>query len=223
MKYFRAVLAVVFAFTIGVLACSCSFMNKSYEATSDEFFDFISVSGGYAVAAKEGVEMPKNVYLPKTHEGETVVAVADGGFYNVDLESITIPSCIRKIGKGAFLTCASLKRVNVENGLAEIAEYAFGYCEQLYSFDFVKSLKTIGNSAFKGTDLTSVDLTLGVESIGSDAFRDCKNLSVIKIGKQVTFIGENAFTGVNNIADIVISEFNASYEVVDGKIVQKNA
>lgn len=55
-------------------------------------------------------------------------------------------------------------------------------------------INEIGNNAFKDClNISSVRIPNSVKSIGSDAFSGCKKLSLINIPSSVTFIGQNAF------------------------------
>ena len=76
--------------------------------------------------------------------------------------------------------------------------------------DFIlpTSTRIIEDEAFTEIDATSIELGDNVESIGSRAFANCKNLQQIIIPKSVVEISENAFEGCN---DVVIVGASGSY------------
>ena len=72
--------------------------------------------------------------------------------------------------------------------------------------DNIYSVTTIGNSAFYGSDLTSIAIPESVTSIGGRAFGDCSSLTSIIIPKSVTSIGYSAFGGCGSLTTITIPE-----------------
>lgn len=71
---------------------------------------------------------------------------------------------------------------------------------------------TIGDSAFAGFELTELNLPDSVKNIGTDAFRNCQNLTSIVIPSSVTWIGQSAFAFCCNLGDI---KFSNELEDVD--------
>ena len=69
------------------------------------------------------------------------------------------------------------------------------------------SVTSIGSEAFKDcSNLTSITIPDSVTSIGSEAFKDCSNLTSITIPDSVTSIGSEAFKGCSNLTSITIPE-----------------
>lgn len=64
------------------------------------------------------------------------------------LESIEIPSSVRKIGKYAFFNCKSLNKIILNEGIVELGESSFANNESLESITLPNSLKTIKSNAF---------------------------------------------------------------------------
>ena len=83
-------------------------------------------------------------------------AFADSGFSTVDMKSASL---LTEIPRDAFYACTALSKVVLPE---------------------VGSVKLIGNSAFYGTKLRNICL-LGVEYIGSNAFRSCYYLKSITV------------------------------------------
>ena len=69
----------------------------------------------------------------------------------------------------------------------------------------------IGNGAFKGKKQISGEIALPntIISIGNEAFYECTNLSIIRLGQSLKSIGNSAFLGCNYLKTI---RFNNSLE-----------
>ena len=63
---------------------------------------------------------------------------------------------------------------------------------------------TIGDKAFSGCGLTSMDVPSGVTSIGNSAFTYCTGLTTCTIGSGVTSIGNSAFRNCSSLTRIII-------------------
>lgn len=62
----------------------------------------------------------------------------------------------------------------------------------------------IGTRAFKGNAITEVSIPNSVTHIGSEAFRECPNLTSITIPDSVTIIGNRAFLDCANLTSVII-------------------
>ncbi len=60
-----------------------------------------------------------------------------------NVESVTIPDYVTKIGEGAFKSCKSLKSVVIPPSVTEIDDYAFFNCTSLSSVIIPESDKSI--------------------------------------------------------------------------------
>lgn len=61
----------------------------------------------------------------------------------------------------------------------------------------------IASSAFTGSKITKVTIPASITKIGNAAFKNCKKLKTVTIGKNVTQIGNEAFRGTS-VAKITI-------------------
>ena len=72
-----------------------------------------------------------------------------------------------------------------------------------------KSVKSIKESAFQQSAITSIILPEGLETIQDNVFFNCENLKSINIPNTLTYIGNQAFYGSNNIERVDIADMSA--------------
>ena len=111
------------------------------------------------------------------------------------LESVTLPSTLRKIGRGTFSYCNKLRRISLPEGLERIGPecfldsgleeiwlpssvravgaMAFKFCKELRRVQFSDGLEMIGAGAFAKSGIASVVLPSSVKTIGGHAFAKC--------------------------------------------------
>jgi hypothetical protein len=165
----------------------------------------------------------KDVKIPKTINGRTVLAIGDGAFANNQLISVTIPDSVNSIGKGAFEWCTNLTSVTIPNGVTSIGDSAFKCCFNLTSVTIPNSVTSIGGWAFSAcTSLISVTIPSRVTSIGDSAFWGCTSLTSVTIPDSVTSIGNGAFDGCTSLTAINVVADNLAYISENGVLYNKN-
>ena len=138
---------------------------------------------------------------------DTVTEIGSNAFYNcTSLKSVTIqdnkPSCVKKIGRQAFMFCSELTdipildsvteigsesfhqcekldTVTIPEGVTSVADCTFSYCYSLHTVTLPDSVTAIEERAFTGTALTQIHIPANVAQIGTDAFSECFALSTI--------------------------------------------
>lgn len=92
------------------------------------------------------------------------------------------------------------KVVYSETATTELPSYSYQNCKSLTEITLPTALTAIGDQAFLGSGLTSIDIPAGVTSIGTSTFNGCSSLATVKMGDNVTKIGDMAFynAGVKN-------------------------
>lgn len=138
---------------------------------------------------------------------DTVTEIGSNAFYNcTSLKSVTIhdnkPSCVKKIGRQAFMFCSELTdipildsvteigsesfhhcekldTVTIPEGVTSVADGMFRYCYSLHTVTLPDSVTAIEERAFTGTALTQIHIPANVAQIGTDAFSECFALSAI--------------------------------------------
>lgn len=155
-------------------------------------------------------------------EDSKLETLGDGVFYNCDnLESINIPSTLKKLGSCAFFLNDNL-----------ICEYDdiygvkyLGNKENPYLilYDSVGSsitecvvnenCKFINDYAFTYcSKLASVTIPEGVMSIGDSAFYSCSILKSLYIPSTVCYIGDATLNCSSSIEEIIVAESNPYYD-----------
>lgn len=88
--------------------------------------------------------------LPETIDGYRVTALYEYAFsYWRSLTDLTLPKTLKTIGSYAFNNCLSLRRIEIPEGVTELAANAFS-ASGLEIIILPKSVKKIGNKAFDG-------------------------------------------------------------------------
>ena len=165
--------------------------------------------------------MPINTSI-KIEEG--TIGIVYGAFYNCDnLASITIPNSITSIPNNTFNGCTSLKSVIFQDGNKELRlgykyEKISGSLSGNYSPLFedcpIETLYIGRNIIYYSSQYTafeynktlkSVVVGDSVLSIKGDMFNGCWNLTSIKIGKNVSRIGD-AFDNCSSLKEIIFED-----------------
>jgi hypothetical protein len=121
------------------------------------------------------------------------------------LEFVFFPSNIRTIGEGAFLYCLKLTTVVFSEGLVNIEPLAFAVTG-LRSLSIPSTVLAIGQFAFYGNPLVTVNLFDGLQIIGNGTFALNFNLREVEIPSTVSTIGYQAFYGCSNLTTVVLNE-----------------
>ena len=196
--------------------------------------------------AFEECESLKQVKLPR---GLKVISVAV--FRGcTSLKAVDIPNSVESIHDNAFVNCTSLKKIELPRGLTSIYAKAFYKCIKLRKINLPEGLKEIGEDAFRDTAfdrkviqgphyiqkvycgsilmlpsdfrlkpdtlglaakaffldkrLQHIDLPDSLANIGNECFSGCENLASIVIPDKVEKIGERAFSACYALEEITI-------------------
>ena len=126
---------------------------------------------------------------------------------------ITPTNIWRSIGDEAFSGCTSLSSVRFETGTVYyigVGEESFLNCSSLTSYAFGTYMRSIGNNAFKGAGLTSLNINPSNTQenlvIGDYAFADCTDLETAAITKNFypTTLGAHCFDGDTSLTSITL-------------------
>ncbi len=191
----------------------------------------VETIGPYAFA---GLTALTEIELPSTLE-----AIEYGAFFGcTSLKTVKGLENVKLINKYAFQNCAIETPLTLTS-IHAIGDYAFAGNEELESISFGKSLSSIGAYAFADNkSLTTFDTSLcgnikygpyvlmgstSIEEIAMNtsvipagAFYNCAKLKKVSIGKDVSTIGEYAFSGTA-LTSFDVVDGNTAYKTLNGK------
>jgi len=140
-------------------------LSKGVENEADEF-TYETGNSGVTITGYNG--NAKDVIIPKTINGEPVVAIGRIAFLRKKLTSVTLPNTVTTIGNNAFSY----------NRLTELT--------------LPNSVITVEYGAFSNNRLTNINLPNSLISIGMRTFAD-NRLKTINIPDSIEYIGDAAF------------------------------
>lgn len=105
--------------------------------------------------------------------GRKIVKIGNYAFNGTGLKSVTIPSSIKSIGVGAFISCSNLSSIIIEENVKEIPDKAFFSCTSLISITSkAVTPPVMGESVFSDETYTMASLTVPEGSV--DAYKTAK-------------------------------------------------
>ena len=124
-----------------------------------------------------------------------VTSLDDNVFYGcASLKTVQLPDGLEQIGKSCFERCTALTGMNIiPNSVTSLGSGAFSGCTALANVTLPSGLTSIPNTLLSQTAIESIVIPSGVTSIGTSAFYSCPKLKTIDIPSGVTSIGNSAF------------------------------
>ncbi len=134
---------------------------------------------------------------------DTLERIGVGSFLDSTVQTVNFGSGVTRIGEYAFNGCTGLTSVSIPSSVTEIAVGAFFRCSRLSSIAFAEGLTTIGMGAFQQTALTNITFPSSLTSIGVAAFNKL-GLQTVNFGAntQLTEIGSQAFYNNYNLTSV---------------------
>lgn len=201
-----------------------------YSATSSVGITIPTTIGNYSVKTISRYAFRDNDYITSVSIPDSITTIEDEAFRMCSsLSSVTIGSGVSYIGNLAFAGCTKLKTINVSASnpyfttdsktvLFNKAKTRLFFCIPLKSgaYTVPSTVKTIENSAFLQSNITSVVIPDSVTSIGVGAFKMCDYLTNVTLSKNIVEIPNEAFFSCDltsvDIPDSVISIGNNAFE-----------
>lgn len=173
----------------------------------------LSDDGEFYIVSGLGTEKRVFFSVPSEHDGKPVKEIANYAFQGCsDIEGVTIPNGVTRMGKYAFQGCSSLEEITIpfigaekDGKINNKFTHIFGNIPSSLKKVVILDGTSILEKAFYNCwGLSSITLPDTVTSIGTSAFEGCFNLKSITIPSGVASIGSNAFCGCNYLTNITI-------------------
>ena len=145
----------------------------------------------------------------------SVISIRDYAFRScTSLTSIEIPSSVAWMSGLTFSGCSGIEEILVESG--NTVYDSRGNCNAIIRTSdnalirgckntvIPNSVTSIGNHAFSGCGLTSIEIPDFITWLGNGAFQECSSLTSVTIGNSVTEINSFTFNGCSSLASITI-------------------
>lgn len=196
------------------------------DATASTEFEIATVADGISITGYLGSDV--DIVIPSQINNQPVVEIGTSAFANKALESVLIPSSIKRIKTRAF-DSNRLTEIDLSN-VEEIGEYSFAnnrlasvktanltriptgafMQNKLLTVIIDGNVEIIGAQAFSNNLLKTVDIPEGVIQIGTKAFYN-NEISTLYLGSTVSSIGDDGFDFQEGFeAGIVFIEGNFS-------------
>ncbi len=142
--------------------------------------------------------------------GKNITEIPDKFFEYSEFDEITFRGAPVRIGSRAFYGCTALSRLELGDKLTYIGSEAFsGLTETEITLDS-SNVTEIGYDAFRNCAKLSGELDLrGLEKIESGVFKGCAGLSRLELGDKLTYIGDEAFSGLTE-TEITLDSSNVT-------------
>lgn len=128
----------------------------------------------------------------------------------------TIPTGITHI-HNAFWKCTNLQNITIPEGVIRIGNLAFAECKNLKQITLPNSITSIGNAAFRKCEsLETIFLPKGLIGIGKSAFSGCCNLKTIIFQERGARIESNAFSNCPSLTKIQRGKMTYRIKCIDG-------
>ena len=134
---------------------------------------------------------------------DSITAMRSRAFSGTQLTSVRMPVGWTEIYsydndelsdyRSPFEGCTTLKNVIVPEGVTAVPEDAFGWVDSIEYISLPSTLIEIGDDAFTGTGISSIQLPNGLKTIGQFAFAYCDLLTGIELPDSITAMGASAF------------------------------
>ena len=156
-------------------------------------FSYIQARNGITITDYEG---PENVTIPNTINGKVVTRIGNSAFEDKKLTGeLTLPKFLKSIGDDGFYN-NQITKINFNNGLKVIGNYAFYNCTNLSgTLDMSNKVKSVGRNAFGECNYTTINLSSSLKTIGYMAFSWNRELTgVQEFPEGIIVIGRSAFS-----------------------------
>ena len=166
--------------------------------------------------------LPIPASLGKYTTDDPTVIEGDFVFYPNDNEASSY-YVKEYIGAGGAVTIPATITVG-GNSKPVTKIYTEVFCERsdVTSVTLSEGIQTIGNKAFYGTGITSLSLPNSITKLGDEAFSACPSLASISIGSGSMTVSSTTFRKLPSLATITVAAGNTALKAEDGVLFSKS-
>lgn len=214
-----AMLMLISVFTVAPLTAGAADTNKrSTKADiekkttgnsfkSGDYSYYLNEDGTAEIYEYNGSD--EELVIPDTLDGHKVVSISDNAFWNNEfIKAFKIPDSVTHIGSWAFLgTDFYYNDANWENGVLYIGKFLIAADNITGTYTIKDGTTVIADEAFSeyhdyiGTDGYAVEYSKiekiiipdSLTHIGSEAFKNCQELTSVTLPNELKSIGDRAF------------------------------
>ncbi len=194
----------------------CTNLNNITVNASNKYYRTIDGS----LYSKDGKRLVVFAKAKTVELADGCNAIGDYAFSGMDADSITLPEGIVNIGNYSFDNCTLIESITLSSTVATIGDYAFNDCDLLNKIIIPSSVNRLSNMAFLGCNwLNTIEVSednATYKSVDGILYsKDGRKLVCYPKGKialtynipeGVTAIADYAFSGNENITEIVIPD-----------------
>ena len=138
---------------------------------------------------------------------DNITEFGEYAFYGLTLETINIPSSLRKLGDNCFDDdrWLSVNPLIIPEGVTEIPTQCFQFCYKLKKVVLPSTIKTIGIFAFFDSSVDDMNFPEGLDSIGYLSMHGTR-LTEVVLPKTIKKIGFEAFGSNSKLKRVVLPE-----------------
>lgn len=168
-------------------------------------------TGGDLIVPRKATSMHNDVFQNKINvtsiDLQNVTTVGGAAFRNCsDLKKVIAPKVTKLIGN-SFNNCSNLEEV-VSPNLETIENAVFQDCAKLSKIDLSKVI-SVGQFAFSGTALTSIDMPLITQITNrKNQFAGCTKLVSVNLPSLTTIGADGIFSGCTSLKSISMPLFS---------------
>lgn len=171
------------------------FTYLDYYIFKDGESEFVVDDGTYRCGIKAYLGNNTNITIPDKINGIEVGSINERCFKNSNIESVTLPSSVTSIEQQAFYGCDNLKSINLSN-VKFIGTEAFTNCPSLTDNIDLSSVEMISERGLAGTYFKTMNLPKCTD-IRDSAFEDCTMQKIVL--NNATNLGSNVFKNCKNL------------------------
>lgn len=178
---------------------------------------FLGCSALKSITVPEGMEkIASDAFRYCSFDKVTINGDFEGGISKCSVSELVINGAIGEINKkyvhnstywdGLAFAESKLVKITITEGATSVGDNVFANSKYLTELNLPEGLETIGESAFRGSKITELDLPSSLKLIDVAAFQDCSALEEVHFSESLTEIGNFAFANCVSLKAIEIPE-----------------